>query len=354
MPAGAADARWGGTEAGAGASTESVLLTDPNGAVTRVAPWSAWTREQRRTPGGEAALITRLDDGQLWFSAGSSGSAWRHEVHVGPAVVTTPSGRFHAVAEVDGGATITCLAGRTRVATNLRQPALLEADQMVAVASDGRTLVVMEREVAAVPVLPGQAETQPERRRRSRLPEAAAVAALVAVLIGATVLYGRQLLASQQSEAPISSASGPLVSTAPVPTAPTISSDTVGGSRGEADGPVPERPVATTPPPAAPEPNSPAEAAPVAAARGTATGRLVDCRRSAGGVLAVVDLAHRSGGPGRYTVDVALVDRRGAVYATGSSLSPVVGSAAPATVEVVVAADSAARGACELTGITAR
>lgn len=221
LPAGAPHARSGDPDPRAAASTESVLLTDPNGAVTRVAPWSTWTREQRRTPGGEAALITRLDDGQLWFSAGSSSSTWRHEVHVGTAVVTTPSGRFHAIAEADGGATITCLAGRTRVATNLRQPALLEADQMVAVASDGRTLVVMEREVPAVPVLPGHAEGPTGSRRRSRIPEAAAAVALVAVLIGATVIYGRQLLAIQHADAPMSFAVGPAVGEPPVPAEPT-------------------------------------------------------------------------------------------------------------------------------------
>src|SRR4051794_13149531 len=130
---------------GVGGATEPITLTDPDGAVTRVAPWSSWTREQVRAPGGEPALVTRLDHGQLWFAAGRRRSPWRHEVHVGPAVVSTPRGRFHATAEPDGGATIACLAGRTRGGGGLREPVLLSADQSAAVSSDGRTLVVIER-----------------------------------------------------------------------------------------------------------------------------------------------------------------------------------------------------------------
>src|SRR4051794_13328335 len=126
-------------------ASEPITLTDPDGAVTRVAPWSSWTREQVRAPGGEPALVTRLDQGQLWFSAGRRRSPWRHEVHVGPAVVSTPRGRFQAVAEPDGGAPIACLAGRTRVVAGLREPVLLGPDQSAAVSSDGRTLVVMDR-----------------------------------------------------------------------------------------------------------------------------------------------------------------------------------------------------------------
>src|SRR3954463_6249647 len=130
---------------GVGGATEPITLTDPDGAVTRVAPWSSWTREQVRAPGGEPALVTRLDQGQLWFAAGGRRSPWRREVHVGPAVVSTPRGRFHATAESDGGATIACLAGRTRVVAGLREPVLLSPDQSAAVSADGRTLVVIER-----------------------------------------------------------------------------------------------------------------------------------------------------------------------------------------------------------------
>lgn len=136
------------TDAGSeavGGATEPITLTDPDGAVTRVAPWSTWTREQVRAPGGEPALVTRLDQGQLWFAAGRRRSPWRHEVQVGPAVVSTPRGRFHVTAEPDGGATIACLSGRTRIVTGLREPVVLGPDQTAAVASDGATLVVMDR-----------------------------------------------------------------------------------------------------------------------------------------------------------------------------------------------------------------
>ncbi|MBX3285869.1 MAG: hypothetical protein KF703_11050, partial [Actinobacteria bacterium] len=106
-------------------ATEPITLTDPDGAVTLVAPWSTWTREQMRAPGGEPALVTRLEQGQLWFSAGRRRSPWRHEVHIGPVVVSTPVGRFHVTAEPDGGATVDCLAGRTRVKAGLQEPVIL-------------------------------------------------------------------------------------------------------------------------------------------------------------------------------------------------------------------------------------
>ena len=79
-------------------ATEPITLTDPDGAVTLVAPWSTWTREQMRAPGGEPALVTRLEQGQLWFSAGRRRSPWRHEVHIGRVVVSTPMGRFQMLA----------------------------------------------------------------------------------------------------------------------------------------------------------------------------------------------------------------------------------------------------------------
>lgn len=136
----------GRTESNEGSGTaEPITLNDPDGSVTRVAPWSTWTREQIRTPGGEPALVTHLEGGQLWFAAGRPRSPWRHETRVGPAVVSTPRGRFHVTAEPDGGATIVCLAGRTRIAAGLREPVLLGPDQTAAVSSDGATLVVMDR-----------------------------------------------------------------------------------------------------------------------------------------------------------------------------------------------------------------
>ena len=54
----------GPEEPAPGGATEPITLTDPDGAVTRVAPWSSWTREQVRAPGGEPALVTRLEQGQ--------------------------------------------------------------------------------------------------------------------------------------------------------------------------------------------------------------------------------------------------------------------------------------------------
>lgn len=303
-------------------------------------------------------MLTRLDEGQLWFSSGASTSTWRHELQVGPAMVTTPRGRFHVIAEGDGGATISCLAGRTRVVTDLREPVLLETDQMVAVSSDGTTLVVMDRELAADPLRPTPTEPRPVRRHRSRLPEAATVVALVAVLIGVTLVYGRQLLSVEQTDAPTAFAFGPVASGAPGVTGPAPDTEVADEPAAGPDVLIPTQAPGTTaaltvPVTEAPAPEAPAQAAPVTSPRGTATGRLVGCRRSSTGVVAVVDLAHRSGQPDRFTVDVALVDRNGSVYATGSSLSPVVGSTAPATVEVAVEADPATRGACELTGITA-
>lgn len=140
---------------------EPITLTDADGSVTRVAPWSTWTREQVRAPGGEPSLVTRLDQGQLWFAAGRRRSPWRHEVQVGPATVSTPRGRFHVTAEADGGATIACLAGRTRVVAGLREPVVLGPDQTAAVSSDGATLVVMDRSSTDEPVVDGPASSEP-------------------------------------------------------------------------------------------------------------------------------------------------------------------------------------------------
>ncbi|HEX2578753.1 MAG TPA: hypothetical protein VHK88_20585, partial [Aquihabitans sp.] len=162
-----------GAATGRGA-TEPITLTDPDGAVTRVAPWSSWTREQVRAPGGEPALVTRLEHGQLWFAAGRTRSPWRHEVHVGPAIVSTPRGRFQATAEADGGATIACLSGRTRVVAGLREPVLLEPDQSAAVSSDGATLVVMDRPSGDER---SGADERPEREAGGDAPSAAAVPA---------------------------------------------------------------------------------------------------------------------------------------------------------------------------------
>ena len=331
---------------------ESILLTDPDGAVTRVAPWSTWTREQRRAPGGEPSLLTRLDEGQLWFSAGSPGSPWRHEVNIGPAVVSTPRGRFHAIAEDDGGATIACLAGRTRVSTAFREPVLLEADQTVAVSSDGETLVVINRMPQPGPIPASLAPSEPSNKR-SRMPEVASMVALVALLIGAAFVFGRGLLSRDLVATPVAFSQPPGNEGRPdgpvavEPTLPIVDA----GSSDVADLPTPATPIA--PIPADPEPAGPAQVAPVTAAPGTATGRLVGCRRSAAGVVATVDVRHRSGGADRFTVDVALVDRAGTAFATGSTRSPVIEPSSSFTVDVAIDADTPSRGACELTGIAA-
>lgn len=355
-PAGSPRPPREGDDDGRSQTAESVLLTDPDGAVTRVAPWSTWTREQRRAPGGEPSLVTRLDQGQLWFSAGSSGSPWRHEVRVGPAVVSTPRGRFHAIAEDDGGATVACLAGRTRVSTAFREPVLLDADQTVAVSSDGTTMVVINRESEPGLMLTGSAKGRPGRNR-SRLPEAASIVALLALLVGAVFLFGRGLVPNEQVMVPVDFVPETVIdapSVDPATVDPTVSeADTGPAEVGDADiaEDVPPAP-STAPTTSAPLPAVPPQVAPVTAPPGTATGRLIGCRRSATGVVATVDVVHRSGGPDRFTVDVALVDRTGTVFATGSSRTPVIEPSASFALDVAVDAESAARGACELTGIT--
>lgn len=135
-PAGAAGERAG--------TAEPVTLVDLDGAVTRIAPFSVWTREQVRHPGDDPLFITRLERGQLWHRAKHHGRTWAHEVQVGPATVVSEGGQFHVVAEPDGGATITCLAGQVAVATQLTAALLLEADEAVSIAADGETCVVVE------------------------------------------------------------------------------------------------------------------------------------------------------------------------------------------------------------------
>ncbi|MDQ6697496.1 MAG: FecR family protein [Actinomycetota bacterium] len=132
-----------GAEQPAG-TAEPVTLVDLDGAVTRIAPASVWTREQVRHPGDEPLFITRLERGQLWHRAKHHSRTWAHEVQVGPATVVSEGGRFHVVAEPDGGATITCLEGQVAVATQLTAALLLEADEAVSVAADGETCVLVE------------------------------------------------------------------------------------------------------------------------------------------------------------------------------------------------------------------
>lgn len=361
---------------GAGA-TEPITLTDPDGAVTRVAPWSSWTREQVRAPGGEPALVTRLDQGQLWFAAGRRRSPWRHEVLVGPATVSTPRGRFHVTAEPDGGATIACLAGRTRVVAGLREPVVLGPDQTAAVASDGATLVVMDRtsgaplathgdgahedpveEEPVIPLSDGQVWPAPddepaavplpavaggdtaddlddERPRLPWLPEVVAVAALLAVLVAAFVVFGGSAEDPQQ----VASVGSPTTIRATSTTEEATSTTAA-----------PTTSPATT---AAPTTVAPSTTPPTAAAPGTAEGALASCRRADGGVVATINLSHRSGGPGRFAVSVGLVDGAGQVFAQGTAESAVLDRGASQPVDVLVPVAGSVNGACELLGVRA-
>ncbi|HRW38080.1 MAG TPA: hypothetical protein P5254_10285 [Aquihabitans sp.] len=380
----------GSQEPRATGATEPITLTDPDGAVTRVAPWSSWTREQVRAPGGEPALVTRLEQGQLWFSAGRRRSPWRHEVHVGPAIVSTPRGRFQAVAESDGGATISCLAGRTRVVAGLREPVLLGPDQSAAVSSDGRTLVVMDRATSGVETPPdvidltdgaladeeaaveagalaavgvgergalrgaaggsasGASADEPAspatddgaddlvELRSARLgwiPELLAVVALVTVLVAIVWVF-----LAGDDDADQAAAPAPTATTA-VPTtseAPTTTGAVEIGEPATTD--AVSTTVATTLPPLA--------------AGASASGELRGCRRAEGGVAASVLVTHRGGPASSFDVTAALVDSSGASFAEGTERSPLVEPGSTAEVEVLVPFDGRAEGSCELVSVT--
>ncbi len=379
----------------AGGATEPITLTDPDGAVTRVAPWSSWTREQVRAPGGEPALVTRLDQGQLWFSAGRRRSPWRHEVHVGPAVVSTPRGRFQAVAEPDGGATIACLAGRTRVVAGLREPVLLGPDQSAAVSSDGRTLVVMDRtsgaeitdpevidltagdelegleeaevaELAAVgavegpavrrgPVapMPGFDERPPEPAsapeplpehdadgdRPARLgwiPELVAVLALVGLLVAGVWVFSRG------GDGGSTDLATEPVATLPIATAPTSVTTAAPVTT--------EAPTTTETPTTAVSTTQTSR--PPAATGATAIGELQGCRRGEGGVVATVSVSHRSGPPSTFGVSAVLVDPSGAEFARGSARTEMIEPGGAGSVDVLVPVEGAVQGSCELLEVT--
>ncbi len=364
--------------------TEPITLTDPDGAVTRVAPWSTWTREQVRAPGGEPTLVTRLEDGQLWFSAGRRRSPWRHEVHVGPAVVSTPRGRFQVTAEPDGGATVACLAGRTRVVAGLRDPIVLEPDQSAAVASDGNTLVVMDRgapqedshmdhvdeprerpggEPSDAERSPGAAtaagagvvggssaaggggdhadpvghDDAPARRSGRWIPEVVVVAALLGVLVAAVVVFGRGSSDDQQA-APVPTTA--VSTTEPDPTQPDTAPATTAAPT-----------TAPTTAPPATAPTTTATVRPVTAPA-SADGALDGCARSATGVTATIVVTHRSGGPGRFAVEVGLTGSDGTVVANGSAESGVVQPGGSLAVQVPIAASGPITGGCSLIGVT--
>lgn len=377
-----------------GGATDPLTLTDPDGAVTRVAPWSSWTREQVRAPGGEPALVTRLEQGQLWFAAGRRRSPWRHEVHVGPAIVSTPRGRFHATAEPDGGATIACLAGRTRVVAGLREPVLLGPDQSAAVSSDGRTLVVMDRAqggigtppdvidltddaddeavtpagrrygaapahaalvgAAAVPGTLGSAATPPAappadlpspadaadaaelpyvddgRNRPARL---GWIPELVAVAALVSVLLAAVVVLSRRPESQESTAPA----TVPITTeAPESDPSTTVPATTEAPSTTAATTVTTT------------STTRPAASGATGVGELRSCRRSEAGVAALVGLRHRSGPASRFEVTVALVDASGSPFAEGRAISALIPADGTGEVEVEVPTAPGASGACEI------
>jgi hypothetical protein len=371
-------------------ATEPITLTDPDGAVTRVAPWSSWTREQIRAPGGEPALVTRLESGQLWFSAGRRRSPWRHEVHVGPAVVSTPRGRFQATAEPDGGATIACLAGRTRVVAGLREPVVLGPDQSAAVSSDGRTLVVMDRPLAATlegaaaeepevvvvevpelasvatnggaeptvparraadappvidlrdadepdePAAPAPAAVVPHRPivRLGWLPELVAIGAIVGLLLAVIIVFFRRDSSGETAAPPVSTTVTLPVSTAPPTTATTVTS--------------PPTTAPTTTPTTAPTTTTVVRPG---ANGAVAVGSLTSCRRAEGGVAASARIEHRSGPASRFRVTVGLVDGRGQVFAQEATITKVIPVGGSLVADVVVPIAGRATGSCELLGV---
>lgn len=381
---------------GTGGATEPITLTDPDGAVTRVAPWSSWTREQVRAPGGEPALVTRLDQGQLWFSAGRRRSPWRHEVHVGPAVVSTPRGRFQAVAEPDGGATIACLAGRTRVVAGLREPVLLGPDQSAAVSADGRTLVVMDRASGAEITDPEVIDlTEAEDLEAAEVAELAAVGAAESVAAGAGA--GPVLTAFDERPPVPPSAPEPLPYHDDAEDRPArlgwipelvavlallgllvagvwVFTDR-GDGTGEVAGPVTTLPIsettaapttsrpsttqapsttaapATTAPPTTAAPTT-ATSRPPAATGAVGTGELRSCRRAEGGVVATVAVTHRSGPASTFGVSARLVDPNGVEFARGAARTPVIQPGSTGSVDVLVPAADGAAGSCELAEVT--
>lgn len=384
------------------AVTEPITLTDPDGAVTRVAPWSSWTREQTRAPGGEPALVTRLERGQLWFSAGRKRSPWRHEVQVGPATVSTPRGRFQVTAEPDGGATIACLAGRTRVVTGLREPVLLGPDQSAAVSSDGRTLVVMDRNSLADahlfgadaggaptdPLAPGAAapgiagehdlEDAHGEERSGATHDALAgggagggdgagagggdggpggsdpgpgegapspwyrrLAEAAAVLALAAVLIAAIVVFGHGSDE--GDAAAPATTSTTEETPSSSSSSSTSSSSTSTSTSTSSSSSTTTSTTTAPRPVQ---------RPGSAVGSLGACRRAEGGVEAQVTITHRSGGPGRFRAEVGLTDDGGKVQAKGSATSGVIAVGGSEQVTVLVPVQGKITGSCELIGVT--
>lgn len=330
-------------------ASEPITLTDPDGAVTRVAPWSSWTREQVRRPGGESALVTRLDQGRLWFSSGSQKSPWLHEVHVGPAVVSTPGGRFQVSVEPDGGASVACLAGRARVAAGLEGPVVLETDQCAAVSSDGLTLVVLDRPQADVdvedplehpPVVPGglkssdgdgedvdgtdSREDTDRERRRWWVPELVAAMAVVAVVIAALAFFaGGGSSSDGDVAAPPTTRSRRTTSSLPLST--TTSTTTSAPSTTASTTTTTASTTTTT---ASTTTTTSSALRPVSPGA-SGVGVLQACRREPDGVRATVRVRHQSGAPSRFEVTIGAINRSDVVVAQAAATT---GGLAPGSV----------------------
>lgn len=318
---------------------------------------------------------------------------------MGPAVISTPRGRFHATAESDGGATIDCLAGRTRVVAGLREPVLLGPDQSAAVSSDGGTLVVMDRATVGALSEPDVIDLTDAADQRAADQRAAEIAAVELAAVG--------------------SGDGPTGALGPrLPSAPA-DEDTEVAPRPAVAAPVRDRPGDDGPPPparlgwipelvavasvvalvvaavwvftqrdggdevatvastattvvvssttAAPSTTEAATTAPsttgptttqvrLSASGAVGLGELTGCRRADSGVVATVSVSHRSGPPSMFAVTAAIVDSQGSVTDQATARTDQIERGATVDVDVVIPVDGEAAGACELidvTGVTA-
>lgn len=380
-----------------------------------MAPSSSWTREQIRAPGGEPALVTRLESGQLWFGAGRRRSPWRHEIHVGAAIVTTPQGRFHAIAEPDGGATVVCLAGRTRVVAGPRDPVVLAPEECAAISVDGSTLVVMDRATSApgsadpstagtAPGAPsshdggkddGEADvidltdasrlgaaapTTPPSDESARRPKASedkperdeawaaeASTALVALATPtpkrsrrwewlAEVIAVAAVVALLVALAVTFSRSDPDDDVATLPAATDVT-DNRPTATVAATTTTPVTTTATTPvttttvAPSTTATPTTTEAPPAAASGSSAAGQVVGCRRAGDAVRATVDVTHRSGNTSRFKVTVGLVDGADNVVSRADARTDLLAPSGRTTVDVTVPSAGGAASACELLGV---
>lgn len=315
---------------------------------------------------------------------------------MGPAIVSTPRGRFQATAESDGGATIACLAGRTRVVAGLREPVLLGPDQSAAVSSDGRTLVVMDRtsgaavddadlidltdgadlpaeagvevaELATVgaaeatvghaarsgPRYPDLPEDLPSEApdpeplpyaedrnakpaRLGWIPELVAVAAVVSLLVAAMWVFTRGDDGDRTD-----TASGP-TATVPITNVATTDAPTTAPATTAVATTAVATTAATTTAPSRPT-----------ASGASASGQLRSCRRAPGGVMATVTVTHRSGPASRFQVSAALVDEAGTQFAKATADTPLVQPNGTVDAEVLIPVTGPASGSCELLGVTA-